>query len=174
MNRRWIAAAVVALSVAHSTRAELPPNEKVQANKLAEVHAYCEGVVFDHAGKCYVSHGDRITQFTLNEKSEVTATNVWATTGAPNGHKILADGTHLVCDASRHAVLLLDAEGKFIKNASDICDGKLRGTPVGPGVRGEDIDLGVEAKSVNSFGQDAAHEVYVLSRDSGVLRIDPA
>ncbi len=57
---------------------------------------------------------------------------------------------------------------------ADICDGKLRGTPVGPGVRGEDIDLGVEAKSVNSFGQDAAHEVYVLSRDSGVLRIDPA
>ena len=23
-------------------------------------------------------------------------------TGAPNGHKVLGDGTHLVCDASRH------------------------------------------------------------------------
>ena len=34
--------------------------------------------------------------------------DTWAETGAPNGHKILADGTHLICDASQHAVLHLD------------------------------------------------------------------
>lgn len=116
---RCLSAAMFSLLIASILRAELPPNNKVEAVKLLEVHAYCEGVVFDHDGKGYISHGDRITQFTLDGKSKV-----WATTGAPNGHKILADGTHLVCDASRHAVLLLDADGKFLKNASDMCDGK--------------------------------------------------
>ena len=104
--------------------AELPPNGKLSAIKLLEVHAYSEGVVFDHAGRGYLSHGDRITQFTLDENSNIKESKVWATTGAPNGHKILADGTHLVCDASRQAVLLLDADGKFLKNASDNCDGQ--------------------------------------------------
>ncbi len=104
--------------------ADLPPDGKVEAVKLLEVHAYCEGIVFDHQGRGYISHGDRITQFTLDENSKVTSSKVWATTGAPNGHKVLADGTHLVCDASRKAVLLLDADGKFLKNASDTCDGK--------------------------------------------------
>jgi gluconolactonase len=52
----------------------------------------------------------------------------WADTGAPNGHKVLADGTHLVCDASRHAVLHLSADGRILGNASDSCAGKpLRG-----------------------------------------------
>lgn len=103
--------------------AELPSDVTTQPVKLLEVHAYCEGVVFDHAGRGYISHGDRITQFTVDGQSKV-----WATTGAPNGHKILADGTHLVCDASQHAVLKLDAEGKRLPNASDVCDGKpLRG-----------------------------------------------
>ncbi len=102
---------------------ELPANDAVQPVKLLEVHAYCEGVVFDHEGRGYVSHGDRITQFTLDGQSKV-----WATTGAPNGHKILADGTHLVCDASHHAVLKLDADGKPLPHAADKCDGKpLRG-----------------------------------------------
>lgn len=102
---------------------ELPANDAVQPVKLLEVHAYCEGVVFDHQGRGYVSHGDRITQFTLDGKSKV-----WATTGAPNGHKILADGTHLVCDASHHAVLKLDADGNRLPNAAETCNGKpLRG-----------------------------------------------
>ncbi|HUQ68625.1 MAG TPA: SMP-30/gluconolactonase/LRE family protein [Planctomycetaceae bacterium] len=102
---------------------ELPGNDAVQPVKLLEVHAYCEGVVFDHAGRGYVSHGDRITQFTVDGQSKV-----WATTGAPNGHKVLADGTHLVCDASRHAMLKLSADGQLLPNASDVCDSKpLRG-----------------------------------------------
>lgn len=123
MNR-YLAAVALAASVCRLSSAELPPSDKVPALKLLEVHAYCEGVVFDHDGRGYISHGDRITQFTLDDKGNVVSSKVWATTGAPNGHKILADGTHLVCDASRHAVLLLDADGKFLKNASDTCEGK--------------------------------------------------
>ena len=103
--------------------AGVPPNDKVKTVKLLEVHRYCEGVVFDHAGFGYISHGDRITQFTTGGKSKI-----WARTGAPNGHKVLADGTHLVCDASQHAVLHLDAEGMLLGAASWVCDGTpLRG-----------------------------------------------
>lgn len=106
-----------------SAAADLPDPAKATPVKLLEVPSYCEGVVFDHEGRGYVSWGDTITQFTLDGKQQV-----WAKTGAPNGHKILADGTHLVCDASRHAVLRLDASGKLLEPASTECDGKpLRG-----------------------------------------------
>ncbi len=99
------------------------PGKPHQAVKLFEVPAYCEGVVFDHAGYGYISWKDTITRFSLDGKHEV-----WAVTGAPNGHKVLADGTHLVCDASRHAVLKLDAAGKPLPDASNVCGGKpLRG-----------------------------------------------
>ena len=102
---------------------ELPAEKDVKIVKLFEVPHYCEGVVFDHEGYGYTSHGDTITRFTPDGKHET-----WAKTGAPNGHKVLADGTHLVCDASQHAVLHLDAAGKIIGKASSECGGKpLRG-----------------------------------------------
>jgi len=111
------------LATSLSAAADLPEPVKAMPVKLLEVPSYCEGVVFDHEGRGYVSWGDTITQFTLDGKQQV-----WARTGAPNGHKILADGTHLVCDASRHAVLRLDATGKLLEPASTECDGKpLRG-----------------------------------------------
>jgi gluconolactonase len=102
---------------------EPPPAADVKAVKLFEVPNYCEGIVFDHEGNGYVSHGKVITKFTPDLK-----TSTWAETGAPNGHKVLADGTHLVCDASHHAVLRLGADGKVMGKASSECDGKpLRG-----------------------------------------------
>lgn len=91
--------------------------------KLFTVPEYCEGVVFDHDGRGYISHGSTITRFTLDGQHAE-----WASTGAPNGHKVLADGTHLVCDASQHAVLHLSAEGSILGHASNECDGTpLRG-----------------------------------------------
>ncbi len=105
------------------TAQELPDPASVEPVLLFTVPSYCEGVVFDHQGRGYVSWGATITQFELDGTHRV-----FAETGAPNGHKILADGTHLVCDASRHAVLHLSADGKLLENASDECDGKpLRG-----------------------------------------------
>jgi gluconolactonase len=106
-----------------SLAADLPDPAKAETVKLLEVPSYCEGVVFDHDGKGYISWKDTITQFTRDGKQQV-----WAVTGAPNGHKILADGTHLVCDASHHAVLHLDKDGKMLEPASKECEGKpLRG-----------------------------------------------
>lgn len=103
--------------------ADLPDAAKLKPVKLFEVDHYCEGVVFDHQGRGYVSEGEQIVQFTLDGKHKT-----WAKTGAPNGHKILASGEHLVCDASQHAVLRLSAEGKLLTPAAKECNGKpLRG-----------------------------------------------
>lgn len=101
----------------------LPAADAVETAQLFTVDEYCEGVVFDHAGFGYISHGETITRFSVDGKHEV-----WAKTGAPNGHKVLADGTHLVCDASHHAVLHLAADGSLLKPASRQCNGTpLRG-----------------------------------------------
>lgn len=103
--------------------AELPDAKDVTPAEIIRVPEYSEGIVFDHAGNAYISHGKTITRITPDGKG-----SVWAETGAPNGHKVLADGTHLVCDASHHAVLHLDANGKVIGKASAECEGKpLRG-----------------------------------------------
>jgi gluconolactonase len=129
MLRRWVAVVGISIILASThigTWAggqELPQPDKAKTVEMFRVPNYCEGVVFDHAGNGYVSWGKTITRFSLDGKHAP-----WAETGAPNGHKILADGTHLVCDASRHAVLRLSAEGKLLEPASKDCAGKpLRG-----------------------------------------------
>jgi gluconolactonase len=102
---------------------ELPKSDQVKTIEMFRVPRYCEGVCFDHDGNGYISWGKAITRFTLDGKN-----SVWAETGAPNGHKILADGTHLVCDASQHAVLHLASDGKQLEPASKECEGQaLRG-----------------------------------------------
>src|SRR5206468_3350566 len=98
---------------------DLPAEKDVKIVKLFEVPNYCEGVVFDHAGNGFISHGEVITKFSPDGKNAV-----WAKTGAPNGHKVLADGTHLVCDGSQHAVLRLSPDGKLLEPASKECEGQ--------------------------------------------------
>ncbi|VTS07214.1 SMP-30/gluconolactonase/LRE family protein [Tuwongella immobilis] len=113
----------VSLGVLLLSPAELPPENQVKITEVARVPSYCEGIVFDHDGNGYVSHDTTITRVAKDG-----TVSVWAKTGAPNGHKVLADGTHLVCDASQHAVLKLDATGKILGKASSECEGKpLRG-----------------------------------------------
>ncbi|MCS7046083.1 MAG: SMP-30/gluconolactonase/LRE family protein [Gemmataceae bacterium] len=99
--------------------AQPPAENKVKIVKLFEVPHYCEGVVFDHEGYGYISHGDQITKFTPAGKHWT-----WVKMRAPNGHKILADGSHLVCDAGFNAVLKLDANGHLLGQASSMCDGQ--------------------------------------------------
>jgi gluconolactonase len=103
--------------------AELPPDGDLKPVRVVVVPEYTEGIVFDHKGNGCISHGKVITRVSPDGR-----TSKFAETGAPNGHKVLADGTHLVCDASRHAVLHLDADGQMLEPASKECAGKpLRG-----------------------------------------------
>lgn len=94
-------------------------DSKVKPVEVLRTGDYSEGVVLDYDGSIFFSHGKAITIVTPDGSSRV-----WAETGAPNGHKILADGTHLVCDGSQHSVLHLDKNGKLLPPASNECDGK--------------------------------------------------
>jgi gluconolactonase len=100
----------------------LPPESGVRAVKVAEVPGYSEGVVVDREGAVYISDVYNGTIYRV--APDAGDATEWARTGAPNGHKILPDGTHLVCDGSRHAVLRLDSAGKIMGEASSEYDGK--------------------------------------------------
>ncbi|HEX3151392.1 MAG TPA: SMP-30/gluconolactonase/LRE family protein [Gemmataceae bacterium] len=102
------------------TIGELPTADGLKIEEVVRVPSYCEGIVFDRDGNGYVSHGKFVTKVTPDgKKSE------WLNSGgAPNGHKILGDGTHLICDGDLHAMLHVSAEGKMLGKASDNCGGK--------------------------------------------------
>jgi gluconolactonase len=105
--------------VALALGADLPREDAVKPVEVVRTGDYSEGVVVDHDGNLYFSHGEVITKVSPDGKSEV-----WAKTGAPNGHKVLADGTHLVCDGSKHAVLHLDALSREMAPASRDSEGQ--------------------------------------------------
>ncbi|HYP29852.1 MAG TPA: SMP-30/gluconolactonase/LRE family protein [Blastocatellia bacterium] len=100
---------------------ELPPNDSVKPSKVVEVPAYTEGIVFDHSGDAFISDSQNGVIYRVTADGRAT---IWAKTGAPNGHKVLADGTHLVCDGSQRAVLRLDASGKVIGKAASESNGE--------------------------------------------------
>jgi gluconolactonase len=105
--------------------------------------------VFDRAGLGYVSDTQHGAIYTVAADGK---TALWANTPAPNGHKILADGTHLVCD--KGAVLHLDAAGKRLPDASSECEGKPLRAP---------NDLTMDPRGGFYFtdpgGSDAAHPI---------------
>ncbi len=114
---------ILAGSAAWARARALPAESEVKAELICKVASYCEGVVFDHKGFVYISHGRQISRV---GPDRVPAR--WAETQAPNGHKILGDGTHLVCDGAAKAVLHLEGNGAVIGKAAEAFDGKpLRG-----------------------------------------------
>ena len=117
----------VAAGLPRATRearaSEAQAEAAVKPVEVVRTNDYTEGVVVDHDGNLYFSHEKIVTKVTPDGK-----TSTWAQTGAPNGHKVLADGTHLICDASRHALLHLAADGSELKPAATESDGEpLRG-----------------------------------------------
>lgn len=124
MIRGMVTGTVCLILVSLAAGGELPPADQVTPVLVIKVGDYSEGIVFDHKGKAYISHKNTITQVDV----ETGLGTTWAATGAPNGHKVLADGTHLVCDASHRAVLHLSEDGRIIGKAAAEYNGQpLRG-----------------------------------------------
>ena len=97
-------------------------SREIKPVSVARLPSYTEGVVVDLAGNLFVSHADRISRVTPD--GEVS---LWSELPSPNGHKILPDGRHLVCDR-KGAVYLLEVDGTVVKKAvsppfgaNDIC-----------------------------------------------------
>ncbi len=104
---------LAAASIAVTADVRLPDSTTVKPAPVVITGDYTEGAVTDREGNLYFSHGTRITRVTPDGKSAD-----WAATGAPNGHKVLPSGEHLVCDGSQHAVLRLDATGRVLEKAA--------------------------------------------------------
>src|SRR3954471_18219116 len=116
---RLTASAILLLAIPTVSAADLPPTQAVTPIEVVRTGDYTEGVVVDHEGNLYFSHEKIVTRVTPDGKA-----STWAETGSPNGHKVLADGTHLICDASRHALLHLDADGKELAPAATTSEGR--------------------------------------------------
>ena len=87
--------------------------------EILRLPTFSEGPVFDYDGNLYVSHGKYITKLTPQGES-----SIWFEAEGPNGHKILPDSTHLVCEPGRRVVLRLAADGSILGNASSECNGE--------------------------------------------------
>jgi len=91
---------------------------------LAETETYTEAPVLDEHGNVYISEPYRGPITRVTSDGEVS---IWAETEGANGHRIREDGSHLVCDRARSAVLELDENGQEIAVAASTCgDAALR------------------------------------------------
>lgn len=105
-------------SARHTVRSAVSTGTKLN-NEIVSVESYCDGLVFDAQGFGYVSSHHQIVRF-----SPTGEASVWATLSSPKGHGIEPEGTHLVCDLERRAVLRLSYEGKVIAVAAQECNGE--------------------------------------------------
>src|SRR5690606_5279823 len=50
--------------------------------------------------------------------------SVWRETAGANGHKVLPNGEHLLCEPGAHRVIRLDAAGRLLGVAAASCNGE--------------------------------------------------
>lgn len=89
--------------------------------EVARTATFNENPVFDSQGNLYVSEPYRGPITKITPEGDVS---VWADLGGAVGHKILRDGSHLVCDIERRAILKLDAAGKVMSQVVTDCGGQ--------------------------------------------------
>lgn len=86
---------------------------------VASTDEFSEGPVFDSRGNLFFTHGRFVSRVRPDGGQEV-----WTETEGANGHKVLRDGTHLLCVPGERAVLRLDENGKRLGVASNSCEGE--------------------------------------------------
>ena len=74
-------------AAANAVAADLPASDAVKPVRLFDVDQYSEGVVFDATGAGFISHGKKITRFTVGGEHET-----WVELAGPNGHKSCPTG----------------------------------------------------------------------------------
>ena len=148
------------LVLAFSQQGQLPPAEEVTAEALHELGGFLEGIVFGDDGTVYVSDvpGGGVYRFGPSTEPEA-----WATSGAPNGHKILEDGTHILADMDDGAVLRFSSSGSPIEpsiNTSEV-------TPLADGLL-DGITLHGDGNLYVAVHGDG--RIFVISPEGEVLR----
>ena len=116
----WFLIVGSALMLLHATIGRRSMAGGNSPEKFVDIPHFCEGIVFDATGDFYVSDMLEGTIYRIAPDRTVAA---WSRTQRPNGHKIMHDETHLVCDAAEKAVLRLGADGSVIGRESLDPDG---------------------------------------------------
>jgi gluconolactonase len=108
-RRTLLASPLLLLPAGHAQQ----PSQPVE---FASSETFSEGPVFDYDGNLFFSHANFVARITPDGSR-----SVWAQAPVTNGHKVLPDGTHLLC--STGAVLHLSPRGEILGKASSACDG---------------------------------------------------
>ena len=93
----------------------LPDPSTIEPVEVLHLDHYCEGPVVDCHGALYISACSGGYVLKRTPDGEFVE---WTAVQRPNGHKILPNGKHLLCDTERGQVLRLDADGQVLEEAA--------------------------------------------------------
>lgn len=105
---------LILISITFTT--EVFPQNQIKPIEICRTKTYSEGPVFDKLGNIYISEPYRGPIIKVTPEGDTTT---WAVLQEPNGHEILPDGNHLICDMRMQAIVKLDSEGNIIED--EIC-----------------------------------------------------
>jgi gluconolactonase len=95
----------------------LPPAARIAAVKVADFPGYTEGVAFDASGVAYVSAGrNPQSPHAVYEILPGRPPAKWLDLRIPNGHKVLADGSHVI--AAEGTIVHVAADGRMLDSLS--------------------------------------------------------
>ena len=80
--------------------------------EVCRTRTYSEAPVFDKDGNIFISESYRGPVIKISPAGD---TMTWAVLEQPNGHEVLPDGNHLICDMRMQAIVKLDPFGKVIE-----------------------------------------------------------
>jgi len=131
VRSKYLAALVLLLLPGCAERAEhppvLPPNEGVApVLVLLTKEQTADWPVLGYDGSVYFSHGKNIRVVTPNGRHRL-----WAFEPGPRGHRILPDGTHIICDSARGAILQLDSLARRLQVVARESEGQPLKSPTG-------------------------------------------
>ena len=85
---------------------------------VAVLPRFGEGVAFDRQGRLFVSDPSDNAVLLIDEITGET--EIWAEVSMPNGHKVLADGTHIVLEQGEGAgIAFLDENGQLLRRITE-------------------------------------------------------
>lgn len=92
---------------------------KTRWEKILDLDFYTEGPALDREGNLFFT---TLTGGAIMKLDRSGNLSEWARMSCPNGHRILENGDHIICDSKESAVVSLTSEGEVIGRTSNTTD----------------------------------------------------